>query len=193
MIPMRASANAVQYFEMGGSRALVAGEWKAVCKHDPGADFETEPWELYHLAQDRSECHDLAAEQPDRLAELVALWWEEAERHGALPLDDRMIELFGARFRPNSPHPADRRYVYRPPMSPMPAQASAAIGGRDADITAVRRAGSWRGRCSLRHRHAELGHLGVRAGRPARARLQRVRRPRDRRVLGSRCRRASRC
>ena len=135
--PDRASANAVQYFEMGGSRALVAGEWKAVCKHDPGADFETEPWELYHLAQDRSECHDLAAEQPDRLAELVALWWEEADRHGALPLDDRMIELFGARFRPNSPHPPDRRYVYRPPMSPMPAQASAAIGGRDADVTAV--------------------------------------------------------
>ena len=54
-----------------------------------------------------------------------------------LPLDDRMIELFGARFRPNSPHPADRRYVYRPPMSPMPGQASAAIGGRVFDLTAT--------------------------------------------------------
>ena len=37
-----------------------------------------------------------------------------------------MIELFGARFRDRSPHPADRRYAYRPPMSPMPGQASAA-------------------------------------------------------------------
>jgi len=47
-----------------------------------------------------------------------------------------MIELFGARFRDRSPHPADRRYVYRPPMSPIPAQAAAAIGGRSFDLTA---------------------------------------------------------
>ena len=53
-----------------------------------------------------------------------------------LPLDDRMIELFGARFRDNSPHPADMSYVYRPPMSPMPGQASAAIGGKSFDLTA---------------------------------------------------------
>ena len=53
-----------------------------------------------------------------------------------LPLDDRMFELFGARFRENSPHPADRRYVYRPPMSPMPSQAAASIGGSSFDLTA---------------------------------------------------------
>ena len=57
--------------------------------------------------------------------------------HGVLPIDDRMVELFGARFRPHSPHPVDRRYVYRPPMSPMPGQASAAIGGRSFDLTAT--------------------------------------------------------
>ena len=130
------ATNQLQYFEMGGSRALVAGEWKAVCKHTAGADYDTEPWELYHLATDFSECRDLAAEQPERLAELQALWWDEAERHGVLPLDDRMFELFGARFRDHSPHPADRRYVYRPPMSPLPGQASAAIAGRSFDLTA---------------------------------------------------------
>jgi arylsulfatase len=53
-----------------------------------------------------------------------------------LPLDDRTFELFGARFRDRSPHPADRRYVYRPPMSPIPAQAAAQIGGRNFDLTA---------------------------------------------------------
>ncbi|HSH11910.1 MAG TPA: arylsulfatase, partial [Ilumatobacter sp.] len=126
--------------EMGGSRALVSGDrdslWKAVCKHDKGADYDTEAWELYHLSSDWSECNDLAAEQPDKLAELIDLWWQEAERHGVLPIDDRMFELFGSRFRPNSPHPPDRRYVYRPPMSPMPGQASASIGGRSFDLTA---------------------------------------------------------
>ncbi len=134
------AANTLQYFEMAGSRALVAGDrsslWKAVCKHTAGADYDTEQWELYHLTDDWSECNDLAEQQPDKLAELIDLWWQEAERHGVLPLDDRMVELFGAHFRPNSPHPPDRRYVYRPPMSPMPGQASAAIGGRAFDLTA---------------------------------------------------------
>lgn len=53
-----------------------------------------------------------------------------------LPLDDRGVELFGARFRDRSPHPVNRRYVYRPPMSQMSAQASASIGGRSFDLTA---------------------------------------------------------
>jgi len=134
------ASNTLQYFEMGGSRALVAGDggdlWKAVCKHDKGADYDTEQWELYHLSEDWSECNDLAEAEPERLSGLKELWWEEAERHGVLPLDDRMIELFGARFRDNSPHPADRRYVYRPPMSPMPGQAAASIGGSSFDLTA---------------------------------------------------------
>jgi arylsulfatase len=134
--PAAAATNTLQYFEMSGSRALVCGEWKAVCRHVRGADYETEAWELYHLATDWSECTDLAAEHPEKLAELVEQWWQQAELHGVLPLDERMIELFGARFRPGSPHPEDRRYVYRPPMSPIPAQACAAMGGRSFDLTA---------------------------------------------------------
>lgn len=139
--PTAPATNTLQYFEMAGSRALVTQTdgtaWKAVCKHNKGADYDTEQWELYCLSDDWSECNDLAAQDPDKLAELVDLWWQEAERHGVLPLDDRMVELFGARFRPNSPHPEDRRYVYRPPMSPMPGQACAAIGGRAFDLTAT--------------------------------------------------------
>ena len=134
--PEAPAANTVQYFEMMGSRAIVAGEWKAVCKHLPGTDFQTEQWELYHLATDFSECNDQAAAQPERLAAMIDLWWAEAEKNSVLPLDDRTIELFGARFRPHSPHPVDQRYVYRPPMSPLPGQAAAAIGGRDFDLTA---------------------------------------------------------
>ena len=82
-------------------------------------------------------------ERPDKLAELQDLWWAEAERHGVLPLDDRMVELFGVRFRAHSPHPESRRYVYRPPMSPLPSQAGAAVGGRSFDLTArvTRRSG----------------------------------------------------
>ena len=135
--PAAPTANTLQYFENGGSRALVHNGWKAVCKHDKGADFETEPWELYHLDVDASECNNLAESMPDKLAELIALWWSEADVHGVLPLDDRGIELFGVRFRDRSPHPENRRYVYRPPMSPMPGQASASVGGRSFDLTAT--------------------------------------------------------
>jgi arylsulfatase len=138
--PTAPATNRLQYFENGGSRALVAADdtttWKAVCKHTQGDDFDTEPWELYELDSDASECNDLADAMPDKLAELITLWWAEAERHGVLPLDDRGFELFGARFRDHSPHPTNRRYLYRPPMSPIPGQAAAATGGRNFDLHA---------------------------------------------------------
>ncbi|HUF34153.1 MAG TPA: arylsulfatase [Acidimicrobiales bacterium] len=121
---------AVQHFESIGHRAIHADGWKAVTLHTAGVPYEDDVWELYHIEVDRSECVDLAAEHPEKLAELVERWWEEAERHGVLPLDDRTIGLFGARFRDRSPHPADRHYTYHPPMTPLPGQASAALGGR---------------------------------------------------------------
>ena len=105
-------------------------------RHTPGVSFDDDDWELYHIEEDRSECKNLAAEMPEKLAELISLWWIEAEEHGVLPLDDRGIELFGARFRDRSPHPTSRNYVYRPPMAPLPAQAAAPIGGRSWDLDA---------------------------------------------------------
>ena len=134
------AVNTLQYFENSGSRALVAEcdgvWWKAVTKHNMGDDFDTEPWELYDLSADPSECDNLAESQPDKLAEMVGLWWQEAERHGVLPLDDRGFELFNHQLTAHAPHRPDRRYSYRPPMSPIPSSASASVGGRAFDLTA---------------------------------------------------------
>jgi arylsulfatase len=135
--PDAPSEKHVQYFEMGGHRGIYADGWKAVTRHTQGVAYDDEVWELYHVAEDISECHDLAAEMPEKVDELVARWWREAEEHGVLPLDDRLIELFGARFTERSIHPTHRRYSYRPPMSPLPAQAGAALGGRGFDMTAT--------------------------------------------------------
>ena len=90
-----------QYYEMLGHRAIYHEGWKAVTMHFPRTAYDTEHWNLYHVDQDFAEIHDLAAELPDKVAELQAVWWREAERFGVLPLDDRTIELFTIR-RPSS-------------------------------------------------------------------------------------------
>jgi arylsulfatase len=125
-----------QYFEMGGHRAMYHEGWKAVTRHFSGVPFEDDRWELYHVAVDASECHDLAQTEPEKLQQLVDMWWEEAEEYGVLPLDDRGLELFGSRFRENSPHPLSRHYTYLPPLNPIPPQAAASIGGRSWDLDA---------------------------------------------------------
>jgi arylsulfatase A-like enzyme len=86
-----------QYFELLGDRAIWHGGWKAVARHERGADFEHDRWELYHLDADVSESRDLAAEHPEKLRELVERWWTEAGRYGALPLDDREYERVAER------------------------------------------------------------------------------------------------
>ena len=132
-----ASRKQVQYFEMFGHRAIYADGWKAVTRHTPGTSFDDDTWELYHVAEDFSECVDLATAEPDRLATLVELWWQQADEHGVLPLDDRGVELFGATFRDRTPNPTSRHYTYFPPVSPITPQAGAALAGRSFEMTAT--------------------------------------------------------
>jgi arylsulfatase len=54
-----------------GNRAIRAGDWKLVAARD-------EPWELYNLANDRAENHDLAAGQAERVKELAQRWLDAA-------------------------------------------------------------------------------------------------------------------
>ena len=107
----------VQYFEMLGHRGIWKDGWKAVTHHEAGKPFDDDRWELYHLAQDFSEHDDLAASHPEKLKELVDLWWAQADEHGVLPLDDRgALALFRAAMRPGLPT-SRLRYVYHPPIS----------------------------------------------------------------------------
>lgn len=79
-----------QYFECVGRRAMVEGDWKAVSAHPPtpeeGADGGR--WELYHLATDPTETRNLAAQYPQRTAELARRWYREAWHNTVFPLDD---------------------------------------------------------------------------------------------------------
>lgn len=67
------------FWEHEGNRAIRVGDWKLVAKED-------KPWELYDLAADRTEQHDLAAAQSERVQRLAAKWDEWAKRANVLPL-----------------------------------------------------------------------------------------------------------
>lgn len=84
--PQAPTRKRVQYFEQAGSRGIWHDSWKAIAWHDFGGDYLEDEWELYDTEHDFSETHDLAAEQPEKLEELKALWWAEAGRHDVLPL-----------------------------------------------------------------------------------------------------------
>ncbi len=90
-----------QYFEMFCNRGIYHQGWAAVTRHStpwvmapelPALDEDV--WELYDTSTDWSQSHDLAPEMPERLAELQALFLEEARKYNVLPLDDRRVERF---------------------------------------------------------------------------------------------------
>lgn len=117
-----------QYFEMFGHRGLWHAGWKAVAFHPPGTPYENDQWELFHLAEDFSETNDLAARDPEKLAAMVALWWQEAAKHNVLPLDDR----FAARFVENANrfHGPRTRYVFHAGMGHLPTEVAPDVRGR---------------------------------------------------------------
>ena len=98
-----ADRHETQYFEMFCNRGIYHEGWTAVTRHS--TPWIVEPnlpavaddvWELYDTRTDWSQAHDLAAEMPEKLAELQDLWLEEARKYNVLPLDDRRIERFNA-------------------------------------------------------------------------------------------------
>ena len=65
-------------WEHEGNRAVREGDWKLVSKH-------LGSWELYNVAQDRIEAHNLAAQQPERVAAMTAIYEAWANRVGVKP------------------------------------------------------------------------------------------------------------
>jgi arylsulfatase A-like enzyme len=66
------------FWEHEGNRAVRQGQWKLVSKHPGG-------WELYDMEADRTEMHDLAAKNPEKVQELKTLYEAWAVRCGVQP------------------------------------------------------------------------------------------------------------
>ncbi|EJN57611.1 arylsulfatase [Halogranum rubrum] len=133
-----------QYFEMLATRGIYNDGWRAVHPWPLGkpitaADLsattlDDSGWELYHVAEDFSEAHDVASEHPEKVLELAQLWWTEAGKHDVLPLDGRATQRL-AEPRPQPGKPRDR-YVYYPGGQYIPENAAVKVLNRDHSITA---------------------------------------------------------
>ena len=88
-----------QYFEMLGNRAIFHKGWTAVAKHkDPwlasSHGLDDDVWELYNVEDDWTQSNDLAAKEPEKLAQLQRLFLIQAARFNVLPIDIRSAERF---------------------------------------------------------------------------------------------------
>ena len=120
-----------QYFEMLGSRAIWAEGWTAVTWHKKETPWEDDKWELYNTEVDFTQANDLAAKNPEKLKELIALWEAEAKKYNVFPLDDRRYERVADPTRPVAAIPKNQ-YTYYPGTSILHPLAAPQILGRRA-------------------------------------------------------------
>jgi arylsulfatase A-like enzyme len=133
------TARRTQFYSMLGSRSIWHDGWKAVTTHvgaQNWGDYANDTWELYNTAEDRSECHDLAAQEPGRLRDLVNLWYVEAGANGALPLDDRGPVEIITTPRPVLSPPRDK-YIYYPDSAEVPESQAVNVRNRSYSIGAL--------------------------------------------------------
>jgi hypothetical protein len=145
----KANANAptrhtTQYFEMLGNRAIVHDGWMAsttpvtlpwALSSDPPPDVVTGyKWELYNLQEDPTQFNDLAAQMPEKVKEMQAIFDSEAKKYNVLPLDNTTIPRW------NTPRPsltAGRTvFTYSGELTGVPDSAAPNIINKSYTITA---------------------------------------------------------
>jgi arylsulfatase A-like enzyme len=133
-----------QYFEIFGNRSIYKdGWWAASLAFEPWqaerGDFDPfkAKWELYNLDKDFSQANDIAQQNPDKLNELVALWWAEASANKVLPLDWRGAERFSAELT-GKPNLAGGRknFVYPGNFSGLPEASAPDLKNKSFTVSA---------------------------------------------------------
>jgi len=146
------SRHRTQYFEMMGHRSIYHDGWRAVCPW-PGpsfaeagkgfgepisastlSDLDAHGWELYHVAEDFAECHNVAEGNRDTLIALIATWYAEAGKYDVLPVDGSGL----ARFALDKPLVAPPRssYTFYPNTQSVPFFAGPRLLNRPHSISA---------------------------------------------------------
>ena len=149
------SEHHTQYFEMFASRAIDHDGWRAVCgfpgpSYAEGAekgrklgdeitpdvldDLDANSWELYNIAEDPTEAHNVAEKYPEKLTEMIARWYVEAGKYKVLPLDGTLMQRFITE-RPRIAKDRDQ-YVFYPNLSVVPIGGTPMAFNRPHSITA---------------------------------------------------------
>ena len=150
--PAAAGGRTTQYFEMMGHRSIYHDGWRAVCPW-PGpsfaeagkgfgepisaeklAELDATGWELYHVADDPAECHNLADDHRDRLIAMIATWYVEAGKYDVMPVDGSGVARMAGE-KPLIAAPRDR-FVYYPGTQSVPFFAGPRVLNRPHSITA---------------------------------------------------------
>lgn len=139
--PEAPSRRKTQYFELMGNLAIYHDGWVAATtpiempwqSSQPGTFPDN--WELYHVDEDFSQARDLAAEHPERVTELVDLFWAEAEANRVLPV----IAGRTARLGPPQPNPVTKQSTFRylPGTARIPMGSAPDITNRSFTITSA--------------------------------------------------------
>lgn len=138
------SRHSVQYFEMMGDHAIYKDGWilSTKVKRAPWEAFgpaNPDPlnnveWELFDLTTDYSQVTDIAAQHPDKVAELKQVFLEQAQKFDVLPLDASVAARIVAP-RPNIT--AGRsEFVYTTPMVGLPQGDSPLLLNTSYTVTA---------------------------------------------------------
>jgi arylsulfatase len=149
----KANANApstrkTQYFEMLAMRGIYHEGWMASTTPPvlPWAAFQDLPqnppkdilngykWELYDLANDPTQAEDVAAKNPQKLAEMQKVFMQEAAKYQVLPLDNRSLSRF---LEPKPSASGGRtRFVYTGELANTPKGGAPSFLDRSYTITA---------------------------------------------------------
>ena len=143
------SRHTQQYFEIFGNRAMYKDGWIACARLDrspwkidpvalarfgPGGgwDPDQDKWELYNIDEDFSEANDLAAKNPEKLAELKRLFWEEAEKYHVTPLMGGLASFYGF----SAPAALRKTFTYYPGTENISAGMTPQVYNRSFTIAA---------------------------------------------------------
>lgn len=133
-----------QYFELLVNRGIYHDGWMASSRSFvPWVPIRGEfdplkaKWELYNVAKDFSQSENLAESNPEKVKELEALFWKEAEKHNVLPLDWRAVERLNAELQGRPSLGGKRKqYTYYPGQIALPDGASPRVLNKSFAVTA---------------------------------------------------------
>ena len=129
----------IQYYEMVGNRALWKDGWKVIANHFQIENYADDVWELYHTKTDYAEAENVAAQYPEKVKELVALWFAEAGRNGVFPLGEgsHFVTTHSGKVPPIAYYQKEQTFAYKNLIAPLVISRGLSFNQRNNRVTIV--------------------------------------------------------